>query len=152
MRPLRFQLHLELMFASYKGSMFHLPVRRLWIWKCSLLKLASCLHSSSKTARPETHSADQEKKQKNLLIFLAWIWPVSIHYSLVLHGNYLLFPYVLAQWSHSCLLGTAEPNQDKIFLASTCGTHGLSLFFLRGNPSTETELIQEVYSENWCDS
>lgn len=28
------------------------------------IKLASCLHSSSKTARPETHSSDQEKKKK----------------------------------------------------------------------------------------
>lgn len=152
MRPLRFQLHLELMFASYKGSMFHLPVKKTLNLKMFTIKaslLPSFLFQDSQTRNPQCWPRKETKKPTN---FLAWIWPVSIHYSLVLHGNYLLFPYVLAQWSHSCLLGTAEPNQDKIFLASTCGTHGLSLFFLRGNPSTETELIQEVYSENWCDS
>lgn len=44
----------------------------------------------------------RKEKSKKPTNFLTWMWPVSIHYCLVLHCNYLLFPYVLAQWSPSC--------------------------------------------------
>lgn len=41
------------------------------------------------------------------------------------------------------LLGMAEPNQDKLFLASSCGTVPLICSHSR-NPSREKQIIQKV--------
>lgn len=69
-KTIKISITLTTSFGLLHRGTFHLTVRRFWVQKCSILKLASCLHSSSKTARLETHSSDQEKKKaKNLLIF-----------------------------------------------------------------------------------
>lgn len=101
-KTIKISITLTTSFGLLHRGTFHLTVRRFWVQKCSILKLASCLHSSSKTARLETQQFwPRKEKSKKPTNFLTWMWPVSIHYCLVLHCNYLLFPYVLAQWSPS---------------------------------------------------
>lgn len=132
------------MFASYTGSMFHLYVRRLWIWKCSILKLASCLHSSSKTARPETHSSDQEKKK--IKTYESFSMDLTSFYPSLSCSPLQLFSLSICTCTFiTLLLGTTEPNQDKIFLASTCRSHGLSHIFFsqKKTPAQKQSLVRK---------